>query len=404
MNKIKWHRLTDRFCRTIKRPGKSTDSPNLIFRVDDDGNKSWGFRYAIDGVERTMGLGAYPIVSLAEAREKAMPLRKLLKDGLDPIVERDKQRAAQRAAAARLITFREAATRYIADREGGWRNEQHRKDFRNSLDSHVLPVIGNLSVADIDTPPVLRVLERDNFWRTRPETANRCRARIEAVLDWAKARKYRDGDNPAAWRGHLDKILPAVKTLAPTKHHPALDWRLAPVFMSDLRGREGLAPRTLEFCILNASRIGEVLGARWSEIDFAAKTWTIPKERMKSHKEHVVPLSARALAILQSVSRDGERIFPTHRATVGVLLRERMGRDDVTVHGFRSSFRTWTAEATRFEPAVCEEALAHAIKNKTEAGYQRGTLLAKRRALMEAWSNYCSSPAVKGDGKVVRLA
>jgi integrase len=208
--------------------------------------------------------------------------------------------------------------------------------------------------------------------------------------------------NPAKWRGHLDHILPAPKSLAPTKHHPALPWQQLPSFMADLRGREGVVARALEFTVLNAARIGEVLGATWSEVDFTAKTWTIPKERMKSGREHIVPLSPRALAILRAILRDGERPFPTHRATVGVFLRQRMGRDGITIHGFRSSFSTWCAEATRFEPAVREAALAHVTKDKTERSYQRGTMLQKRRALMEAWAAYCGSP-VKSEATVTPL-
>ena len=398
----KLHKLTAAKVSAIRRPGRHSDGGNLILRLDDEGNKTFGFRYRLDGKETTLGLGAWPTVSLAEARDKAALLRKVLADRRDPKAERDKVRAAERIAAARLLTVREAAKRFLADREGTWRNEQHRRDFRNSLETHILPVIGSLSVGDVDTPAVLKVLERDNFWRTKPETASRCRSRIEMLLDWSAARSYRDRENPAKWKGHLDHILPAPKLLAPTRHHPALPWQQVPAFMADLRGREGLVPRALEFAVLNASRIGEVLGATWSEIDFAAKTWSIPAARMKSHREHVVPLSPRALDILKGMPRDGERIFPTHRATTGQFLRERMGHSDITAHGFRSSFSTWCAEATRFEPDVREAALAHIIRDKTVGAYQRGTLLQKRRLLMEAWSKYCSAPPAKGE-TVVKL-
>jgi integrase len=396
------YRLNAAKVAAIRKPGRHADGGNLILRVSKDGHKTWAFRFALGERERVAGLGPLHRVSLAEARAKAEAMGKLLAAGLDPLVERDKARTAERAAAARLLTFREAAKRYVADREGSWRNEQHRKDFRNSLDTHVLPVIGGLSVADVDTPMVLKVLENDNFWRTNPQTANNCRSRIELILDWCRARGHRNGENPAAWRGHLDKILPAPKTLAPTKHHAALPWQQVPGFMTDLRGREGMVARALEFTILNASRIGEVLGATWSELDFAAKTWTIPAARMKSNREHVVPLSPRALEILRSLPREGERPFPTHRATVSVFLRDRMGRD-VTIHGFRSSFSTWCAEATRFEPAVREAALAHVIKDKVERSYQRGTMLQKRRAMMDAWTGYCSSPPAKTGTTVVPI-
>jgi integrase len=400
----KLHNLTAAKVAAINKPGRHSDGGNLILRVDDDRNKTFGFRYTLDGKETTMGLGAWPTVSLAEAREKAAQLRKLLADRSDPKAERDKARAAERAAAARLLTVREASRRFLSDRDETWRNEQHRRDFRNSLDTHILPVIGSLSVADVDTPAVLKVLERNNFWREKPETANRCRSRIEMLLDWSAARSYRDRENPAKWKGHLDHILPAPKVLAPVRHHPALPWQQVPAFMADLHGRDGLAARALEFAILNASRIGEVLGAVWSEFDFAAKAWTIPGARMKSGREHVVPLSARALEILRAMPRDGAGPFPTHRATIGAFLRDRMDRRGITTHGFRSSFSTWCAEATRFEVEVREAALAHQIRDKTMAAYQRGTLLQKRRLLMEAWGKYCSGPAKPAAGVVALRA
>jgi integrase len=400
---MRLHKLTTVFCRNVKRRGRHADGGNLVLLVDDAGNKSWGFRFALDGRERTGGLGRYPDVGLADARERAAGMRKLLAQGIDPLVERDKERAERRAAAARLLTFREAANRFFNDREGGWRNEQHRKDFKNSLATHVLPLIGALSVADVDTPAVLKVLERDDFWRAKPQAANNVRARIEAVLDWAKARSYRDGDNPARWKGHLDKILPAPRTLRPVRHHPALPWAQMPAFMAELRGRESITARALEFTILTAVRVSEALGARWSEIDFAARTWTIPKERTKANREHVVPLSAQALEILRALPRDREGIFPMPRSSVFVLLRRRMGREDITVHGFRSAFRTWAGERTNFPREVAEAALAHVIKDKTERAYQRGTLLQKRRQLMEAWAGYCYSPPATNERKVVAL-
>ena len=244
----KLHKLTAAKVAAINTPNcRLSDGGNLILRVDDDRNKTWGFRYVFDGKETTMGLGAWPTVSLAAAREKAAELRKVLADRRDPKIERDKTRAVERAAVARLLTVREASRRFLADRDGTWRNEQHRRDFRNSIDRYVLPVIGGLSISDVDTPAVLKVLEQNNFWREKPETASRCRSRIEMLLDWAAARSYRDRENPAKWRGHLDHILPAPKTLAPTEHHPALPWQQIPAFMTDLRGREGLVPRALEF-------------------------------------------------------------------------------------------------------------------------------------------------------------
>jgi integrase len=395
----KRYRLTAAKVAGIKKPGRYSDGGNLVLRVSKEGHKTWGFRYAIDKRDRTAGLGPLPRVTLAEARERAEAMGKLLAAGLDPLDERTKVKAAQRAAAARLITFREAARQFLADRKDGWRSEQHGRDFSNSLDTHILPTIGGLSVTDIDTPAVLKVLEP--IWRETPETASRCRSRIELVLDWCAARGYRGRENPATWRGHLDQILPSPKKLAPTKHHPALPWLQIPAFMADLRGREGVPARALEFAVLNASRIGEVLGATWSEINFATKEWTIPAHKMKGGREHIVPLTPRAIEILKLVPRDDERIFPTHRSVTGAFLRGRMGRADITVHGFRSSFSTWCAEATRFEREVREACLAHAVKGKVEAAYQRGSLLAKRRQLMEAWTKYCATPPKAGRSAAV---
>jgi integrase len=414
----RWYRLTDAFCRGVKRPGKYTDSPNLVFRVErarwDGVNKSWGFRYTLDGTEHTLGLGAYPVVSLAEAREAAVPLRKQLAAGIDPKAEREKARAARRAIAARLITFREAAQRYIADRVDGW-SATHAQDWRASLDTHVLPVIGDLSVADVDTAAVLQVLERDNFWRAKAPTASDCRNRIELIRDWCAARGYCTGANPARWRGHLDKILPSRTTVRPVRHFPSLDWRQVPRFMADLRSRAGVVARALEFTILNASRVSEVVDACWAEFDFNANTWTIPVERMKSGRQHVVPLSPRSLAILTGLmpsadrdnsplQRDARIFFPTRRGTVGKFLRARMGRPDITVHGFRSSFADWCREGPRVvEPEVREAALAHAVTGKTERAYARGNLLQRRAQLMTRWADYCASPPAKAGATVVPL-
>jgi integrase len=404
VRKDKWHRLTDVYCRNVTKPGKHRDSPNLILRVDSDGNKSFAFRYALDGIERTLGLGAYPAVSLADAREKAAVMRKQLATGIDPKTERTKERIERAKAASRIMTFKQATLRFIADREGTWTNEQHRRDFRNSLNHHVLPLIGAMRIADIGVPEVLNVLEHDGFWRTRPVAADRTRARVEMILDWAKTRGYRDGDNPAVWRGRLDSVLPAPATLRPVRHHAMLDWRALPQFMSDLRRREGLLPRTLEFCILNANRIGETLGATWAEFDLAARTWTIPGTRMKTRRPHIVPLSKRSIEILRErleaadqrdVELNQQRVFPTHRATAGAFLRKTLGHTDFTLHGTaRATFRTWCQEATRVAPELAEAALAHAVRGET-ARYQRGSLLAKRRALMERWSACCASPVTR---------
>jgi integrase len=400
----KRYKLTAAKVTAIKTPGRHSDGGNLILRVSKEGNKSWAFRYCLDHRERTAGLGPLHRVPLAEARTKAEAMGRALAAGLDPLDERNKERAKRRAEAARLLTFREATRRFLADREGGWRNEQHRKDVTNSVERYVLPIIGGVSVADIDTPAVLKVLEAEDFWRSKPETANKVRGRIEAVIDWATARSFRNGPNPAKWRGHLDAILPAVRVLRPIVHHPALDWRQLPGFMKELRGRDGLVARTVEFTILCTARIGEVLGATWDEFDLSERLWRIPASRMKSHRPHTVPLSPRALEILRSMPRAGERVFPTGKATTGKFLRERMGRPDITLHGTaRATFSTWCAENTNYPADLREACLAHQTANKVIAAYQRGTLLEKRRKLMAAWAAYCGSTPVEGGGKVLTL-
>jgi len=392
----KWHQLTDIFCRQVAARGKYRDSPNLILRVDDAGNKSFGFRYDLDGREHTLGLGPYPAISLKRAREIAADLRAKLKEGIDPKAVRSQERAERQAAAARLITFREAERKLYSEREGVWTNEQHRRDWRNAMNRHVLPVIGALPVGAIDTAAVLTVLERDGFWRLRPTTADRCRARIEDVLDWAVPRGYRTAvPNPATWAGNLDAVLIAPSKLKPVKHHPALPYADIGTFMADLRAREGLAARALEFTILTAARVGMTLKTTCDEFDFKARTWTLPASKMKKRKSHVVPLSPRALAIaceLIAAAGEDRRVFPTHRATVGKLLRVDMGRS-ITTHGFRSCFTDWAAETTAFPEDVRSAALAHKIKDSTWAAYQRGALLEKRRKLMDAWDRVCRRTA-----------
>ena len=402
---MRLHKLTAAFVGSIKTPGLHADGGNLVLRVDNRLNKSWGFRYAIGGKDTMMGLGAYPTVSLVEARGKALALRKVLTDGRNPLIERDTARAAERMAATRLITVEDAASRFIVDRNGASRNAQHRADVCNSFTLHINPVIGTLPIADIDTPAILKVLERDNFWREKPQTANRVRARIEQLIDWAVVRTYRQrGENPARWKGHLDQILLAPTKLAPVKNHPALPWQEVPQFMADLRAREGINARTLEFAILNTSRISEVLEAPWSEFDLSNALWTIPAQRMKAQRDHVVPLSPRALEILRGLPRTGERVFARDRFVVRDFLKKTMRRRDITIHGFRASFSTWCAEATRFERDVREACLAHRIKDATEAAYQRGTMLSKRAVLMHAWAAYCAAPATDADTVVVPIA
>jgi integrase len=353
-------------------------------------NRSWILRYMLDGRPRKMGLGPADLVSLAEARDRATQARKLARvDAIDPIEQRRTERAAKRAEAARAMTFAECCERYIAAHQAGWSNERHRQQWPETLEAYAYPVMGDLPVSSIDTPIVMKVIEP--LWNTKQETAARLRARIERVLSWATVRGLRSGENPARWRGHIDQLLAQRNKARTTRHLPAMSYGEIPAFMRELREREGIAERALELCILTAARTGEVLHAPWSEFDLAEKAWTIPAARMKSGSEHRVPLSERAVAILAKLPRKGAHLFEGHRAHMTMLKAlHRMGRRDLTVHGFRSSFRTWAGERTAFPPDLAEAALAHVIGSKTERSYNRGTLFEKRRKLMEAWASYCS--------------
>jgi integrase len=341
-----------------------------------------------------MGLGAFPDVSLTDARERARIARLRLSEGFDPIEERNQRRAEQRRAQAATILFRDAAKAVIADREGGWSRE-HRRQWLASM-AQVDPILGGLPVATIDTALVMKAVEP--IWRKTQVTGERLRQRIEVVLDWAQARGCRTGDNPARWRGHLQHLLPDT---ASVKHLAALPYVELPAFMQKLRAREGVAFRALEFTILTGVRTGEALGAAWSEIE--GDVWAIPGERMKAGKPHVVPLSGRALEIISALARDSPHIFAAPRT--GRMMERHalndalkaMDVDGVTVHGFRSSFSDWASERTSYAPEVREMALAHSIPNKVEAAYRRGDLLEKRRRLMRDWDGFCSAPPPDGD-------
>ena len=334
------------------RPGRYGDGNGLYLFVRSPEARFWVFRYTRAGRMREMGLGGAGYVTLAEARAKASLLHRKVKDGIDPLTERDQQAAAAQA----VVTFGEVANRYIAAHEAAWRNAKHRQQWRNTLDTYAAPVLAPLSVTDIDTGAVMRVLEP--IWRDKPETASRLRGRIEAVLDFAAARGWRRGDNPARWRGHLDNLLPARSKLARVQHHAALPWQEIGAFMADLKRAEGIAPLALRFVILTASRTGEAIGARWSEIDLTNALWTVPAERMKAGREHRVPLSNGALAVLRQaemlrISADpAAPVFPGARPgsplsnMALLMLLRRMNRADLTAHGFRSTFRDWCSERT----------------------------------------------------------
>jgi integrase len=381
-----------------KKRGYYGDGGGLYLLVGPSGAKSWAFRFREAGRLREMGLGPLHTIGLAEARQRAQDCRKVRLDGRDPIEMRRAERMGARLEAAKAMTFRDCAERFVASHKAGWRNPKHAAQWPSTLGTYVYPVFGSLPVQAIDVGLVLRALEQ--IWTTKPETAGRVRGRIESVLDWATARGYRQGENPARWRGHLENLLPKKSKVRRVKHHAALPYAEIATFIAELRRQEGVAARALEFAILTAARTGEVIGARWDEINFVERLWTVPGERMKAGKEHRVPLSDTALAIIEEMReiRDGDFVFPGGKARrplsnmAFLMLLRRIGRDDLTAHGFRSSFSDWCSERTNFPAEVREMALAHAVSDKVEAAYRRGDLFQKRPQLMDAWSRYCAAP------------
>lgn len=397
------NRLTALQVQKLSKPGYHADGAGLHLCVKASGGKSWIFRYRFGGKEREMGLGPLHTVSLAEAREKALAQRKMLLDGIDPLTAKHASEVQRKLAEASVITFDTAATSYIASHRAGWKNEKHAAQWENTLTTYASPVFGSLPVAGITTPLVLRVLQP--IWTTKTETASRVRGRVEKVLDWCKTQGYRTGDNPAAWRGHLENLLSAPQKTKKVEHHPALPWREVGAFMQELRTMPGTAALATEFIILTNCRTSEAINATWAEFDLGEKRWTIPAERMKAAKEHVIPLSEPALAVLQRLkaeAKEGEFVFPGGKKNTALsnmaclALLKRMGRGDLTVHGFRSSFRDWAGEATAHPREVIEHAMAHQLKDKAEAAYARGSLLERRRVLMADWAQYCAQPAATG--------
>jgi integrase len=395
-------RLTALRVRTLTNPGLYGDGGNLYLQVRGPEQRSWLFRYTLHGKAGSMGLGPVVDVTLAEARAKAEEARKILRAGIDPRYHRDAARAAARAASDRAMTFAQVTEEFVSRRESGWRNAKHRADVRASMAHHVLPALGPLPVASITTEHVKRVL--DPLWTTTTETASRLRGRIEAVLSYATANGWREGPNPAVWRGHLQLMLSPKSKVRPVQHFAALDWHEAPAFMAVLRSHDGIASRALQFLILTATRSGEARCATWDEIDLDAGIWTIPAGRMKAGRAHRVPLSAAALAVLRSVEllrTPNCPIFPgekLRRPVASMALRRvlaSLDRTDLTVHGMRSTFRDWAAEATSCPNHVVEQALAHSIGNAVEAAYRRGDLFEKRRALMSSWADYLARPAAE---------
>ncbi|MGP1676196.1 MAG: tyrosine-type recombinase/integrase [Burkholderiales bacterium] len=401
-------RLSQKEVVNKKKPGYYPDGGGLYLQVSESGSKSWLFRFVLNGKERQMGLGPFHTVTLADARADAVESRKLLLAKIDPIEARKAKRAGKALDAARSITFNECATAYINAHRAGWRNGKHADQWTNTIETYCGPVFGALPVQGVDTGLVLKVLEP--IWTAKNETATRLRGRIESVLDWATSRGYRTGDNPARWRGHIDNLLPAISKRRRVKHHPALPYDQMGQFIASLRTQQGIAARALEFLILTATRTGEAIGARRSEIDLDAAMWTIPAERMKAEKEHRVPLSPRTVAIIRELEKthQGEFVFPggkqgrplSNWAMLQVLRRMESG--DITIHGFRSTFRDWASERTSYPPQVCEMALAHSVGDQVEAAYRRGDLFEKRRRLMLDWAKHCETPKQAG-GKVTAI-
>jgi integrase len=389
------HKLTALEVTKVTKPGLYGDGGGLWLQVSPSGSKSWVFRFTIKSKQLVMGLGAVHTVGLSEARARAKEQRLLLLDGKNPLEARNVARTLDALERARMVTFDQCAASYIAAKRNGWRNAKHAGQWEATLSTYASPVIGALPVAAVDTGLVMKVL--GPIWNDKTETAKRLRGRIESILGWATTSGYRQGDNPARWRGHLENLLAAPNKIAPVKHHASLPWKDAGAFMRELRQREGIAARALEFTILTASRSGSVRLATWAEID--GGVWTVPAEHMKAHKEHHVPLSGAALSLLASLPRTGDLIFPgtgygkplSDMSLTAVLKRMNV---DATVHGFRSTFRMWCAESigNNFPRDVCEHALAHHLPDKVEAAYQRGTVFEKRIQLMQTWADYLHQP------------
>ena len=413
------NRLSARRVDTEKRPGLHSDGGGLNLRVaqfEKNGEswitKSWLFRYQLNGKERRMGLGSVQTVSLAEAREEAARWRKELRTGADPIELRKTERARVAINSAKSMTFQDCAASYIKAHRSAWRNAKHELQWSRTLESYAYPVFGNLPVSAIDIGLVTKVLEP--IWSTKTETASRVRGRIEAILDWATVRQYREGENPARWKGNLDKLLPGRSKVRTVKHHAALPYDDISEFMTELGEREGIAARGLEFLILTAARTGEVMDAVWSEFNLDENMWTIPAERMKAGREHRVSLSTEAAGIIADLMamKISDYVFPGSAANrplsnmAFLQLLRRMKRADITPHGFRSTFRDWAAERTAYPSEVAEMALAHSVGNRVEAAYRRGDLYEKRRRLMDDWARFCNQTPIDAQsrlGNVVSL-
>ncbi len=393
----------------ISKPGKYADGKGLYLQVTKALVKSWLFRYEIHKVEHAMGLGPLHTVGLADAREQARKARLLLNEGIDPMQHKAAAIEKAKANQAKNKIFNECMAEYIKSHKESWSNEKHQKQWEATLLEYACPHFGKMNVRLVNTELVLRVLEP--IWKTKTETATRVRERLERVLSWASTMGYREGENPARWHGHLQELLPAPSKIKTVKHHASLPYMEVGAFYRLLQVEKGIAARALQFAILTACRTGEAVFAKWEEFDLSRGVWEIPKERMKAKKPHRVPLVKETLAILERVQGlDPVWVFPgrkegspmSNMAMANVL--ERMQRADITVHGFRSTFRVWAAEQTVYPKEMAELALAHAVGSAVEEAYQRSDLFERRRALMKDWADWCKlvQPS-SGQGPVAML-
>ena len=413
------NRLTALQVSKLNKPGLHGDGGGLTLQITRTGVKSWLFRFMREGKAYGMGLGATHTISLAEARQKALEARKLLADGLNPMAVKKQKLLALALERAKMMTFDQCAASYIEAHKASWKNAKHIDQWTNTLATYASPVFGQQPVADIDTALIVKCLSP--IWQTKTETASRLRGRIESVLGWAATSGYRAGENPARWKGHLENLLATIGKSSRTKNHPSLPWQRIGEFMLALKARPGVASKAVEFAVLTACRSGEVRGAQWSEFDFTERVWTIPAERMKARREHQVPISDAALAVLMSIRNTdmvsmgqlsipadsrfvfaGTKMQALSDMSLTAVIRRMNGDGDkpiwvdangdgITVHGFRSSFRMWAAEMTAYPREVAEHALAHQLPDAVERAYQRGTQFSKRQALMADWGVVCIS-------------
>lgn len=402
------NKLTAKAVEKKTKPGLYGDGGGLTLQITKAGVKSWLYRYMMDGKAHAMGLGPVHTVTLAEARQKATEARKQVLNGINPLEAKNKQKLAAQLEKAKMMTFDQCAQAYIEAHRAGWKNPKHATQWGTTVRTYASPVIAELPVAEIDTALIVKVLEP--IWNTKTETASRLRGRIEAILGWATTSGYRTGDNPARWRGHLENLLAKISKTSRTKNFPSLPWQRTGEFMQALGQRDGTSARAVEFAILTASRSGEVRGAKWSEIDLDAKLWTIPADRMKAKREHEVPLSDTAIKLLKNLPRivgcdllfPGTKLQMLSDMSLTSVIRRMNGSEatwvdregnTITIHGFRSTFRMWAAEATNYPREVAEHALAHQLPDALERAYQRGTQFAKRAAMMADWADFCGKVA-----------